>query len=74
MSRLMSANRQLEGGPINAHRSFHELVQDHVANDPAFAEALLCEGIEAMLSSDLDTGVAILDDFINAKAERFLKG
>ena len=47
-------------------RSFKELVQRHVANDPAFSEALLREGIDAMLSGDVDTGKAILRDYIKA--------
>src|SRR6202171_5982702 len=47
-------------------RSFNELVQKHVADDPAFAEALLREGIEAMLGGDVDTGKAILRDYIKA--------
>jgi|HubBroStandDraft_6_1064221.scaffolds.fasta_scaffold1208959_2 DNA-binding phage protein len=49
-------------------RSFHELMQEHVADDPAFAEALLREGIEAMLGGDVDTGKAILRDYIKATA------
>jgi DNA-binding phage protein len=47
-------------------RSFNELMQKHVADDPAFAEALLREGIEAMLGGDVDTGKAILRDYIKA--------
>ena len=41
-------------------RIFKELVQQHVANDPAFAEALLRDGVETMLSGDVDTGKAVL--------------
>jgi DNA-binding phage protein len=47
-------------------RSFKELVERHIGTDPAFAEALLLEGIEAMLSGDLETGKAILRDYIKA--------
>lgn len=47
-------------------RSFKELVQRHVAADPAFAEALLREGIDTMLAGDVDTGKAILRDYIKA--------
>jgi DNA-binding phage protein len=49
-----------------ATKSFKELVQKHVADDPAFAEALLREGVETMLSGDVDTGKAILRDYIKA--------
>ncbi len=47
-------------------RSFKELVQRHVAEDPAFAAALLREGIDTMLAGDVDTGRAILRDYIKA--------
>src|SRR3979490_1669614 len=47
-------------------RSFRELVQHHVATDPAFAEALLREGGETMLSGDVETGKTILRDYIKA--------
>jgi len=46
--------------------SFRELVQRHVTTDPAFAEALLREGIDAMLAGDVDTGKAVLRDYIKA--------
>jgi hypothetical protein len=47
-------------------RSFKELVQQNVAADPAFGEALLREGIDTMLAGDVDTGKAILRDYIKA--------
>jgi DNA-binding phage protein len=47
-------------------RSFKELVQRHVATDPAFAEALLREGVDTLLAGDIDTGKAILRDYIKA--------
>ena len=47
-------------------RSFGALVQHHVASDPAFAKALLREGIETMLAGDVDTGKTILRDYIKA--------
>jgi DNA-binding phage protein len=47
-------------------RGFDELVQKHVADDPAFAEALLREGIEAMLGGDVEAGKTILRDYIKA--------
>jgi hypothetical protein len=47
-------------------RSFKELVERHIGTDPAFAEALLLEGIETMLSGNLETGKAILRDYIKA--------
>jgi hypothetical protein len=47
-------------------RSFRELVQRNVVADPAFGEALLREGIDTMLTGDVDTGKAILRDYIKA--------
>jgi hypothetical protein len=47
-------------------RDFKELVQKRVSRDPAFADALLREGIDTMLSGDVDTGKVILRDYIKA--------
>lgn len=47
-------------------KSFKKLVQKHLAEDPAFAEALLRDGVETLLSGDVDTGKAILRDYIKA--------
>jgi DNA-binding phage protein len=46
--------------------SFKKLVQRHAATDRAFGEALLREGIETMLSGDIETGKTILRDYIKA--------
>jgi DNA-binding phage protein len=47
-------------------KSFRDLVESHVKDDPKFAAALLREGIDAMLSGDLDTGKSIMRDYIKA--------
>ena len=47
-------------------RSFNALVRRHVAGDPAFGKSLLREGIDTMLAGDVDTGKAILRDYIKA--------
>lgn len=47
-------------------KAFKELVQDQVKADARFADALLREGIDAMLSGDVDTGKTILRDYIKA--------
>ena len=47
-------------------KSFKELVQHHVKGDAQFAEALLREGVDAMLSGDVETGKIILRDYIKA--------
>ncbi len=46
--------------------SFADLMQRHLAQDPAFAEALLRDGIEAMLGGDVETGKTILREYIKA--------
>src|SRR6201987_2230952 len=47
-------------------KNFKELVQAQVKADKKFAEALLREGVDAMLSGDVDTGKTILRDYIKA--------
>jgi DNA-binding phage protein len=47
-------------------RSFKETVLDRAQRDPAFREALLAEGVEAFLAGDVDTGKAVIRDYINA--------
>ena len=47
-------------------RSFKETVQARVATDHSFREALLREAIDTMLTGDIDTGKAILRDYIDA--------
>ena len=47
-------------------RDFKETIQARVERDPAFREALLKEGIECLLSGDVETGKTVLRDYINA--------
>jgi hypothetical protein len=47
-------------------RNFNALVQRHATVDSVFSAALLREGIETMLTGDIDTGRAILRDYIKA--------
>ena len=47
-------------------KSFKELLQRRVAEDSEFAEALLREGIDTMLTGDVETGKAILSDYVKA--------
>ncbi len=47
-------------------RDFKVTIQARVERDPAFREALLKEGVECLLSGDVETGKAVLRDYINA--------
>ncbi len=47
-------------------KGFKDLVRHHVKCDAKFAEALLREGVDAMLSGDVETGKTILRDYIKA--------
>ncbi len=47
-------------------RDFKETIHARVERDPAFREELLKEGVECLLSGDVDTGKAVLRDYINA--------
>ena len=47
-------------------RSFNDLVQQHVKSDKKFAEALLREGVDALISGDVESGKTLLRDYIKA--------
>lgn len=47
-------------------RDFKNTVLARVQADPAFRDALLKEGIDCLLAGDVDTGKAILRDYIKA--------
>ena len=47
-------------------RHFKETIGARIERDPTFREELLKEGVECLLSCDLETGKAILRDYINA--------
>ena len=47
-------------------RDFKETIQACIKKDPAFRNELLREGVECLLSGDLETGKTILRDYINA--------
>lgn len=47
-------------------QSFKKLARERVERDPNFGAALLREGIDLMLTGDVDTGKAILRDYIKA--------
>lgn len=47
-------------------RDFKATIQARALRDSAFREGLLKESIESMLSGDMDTGKALLRDYINA--------
>ena len=47
-------------------REFKETIQARIERDPAFREELLKEGVDCLLSGDVDTGKVVLRDYINA--------
>ena len=47
-------------------RDFRETIRARVERDPAFREELLKEGVECLLSGEVEVGKAVLRDFINA--------
>ena len=47
-------------------RDFKETIHARAERDPAFREELLREGVACLLSGDVDTGKAVLRDYINA--------
>ncbi|MBL4758723.1 MAG: transcriptional regulator [Rhizobiales bacterium] len=47
-------------------RNFRETVKARADRDPAFREALLVEAVELLLEGDVETGKAVLRNYINA--------
>lgn len=47
-------------------KDFKETIQARAQRDSAFRKALLQEGVECLLAGDVDTGKAVLRDYINA--------
>jgi hypothetical protein len=47
-------------------RDFKDTVQARIQRDPAYRQELLREGIQCLVAGDLDTGKAILRDYVNA--------
>ena len=47
-------------------KDFKDSIQARAQRDPAFRKALLQEGVEHLLADDVDTGKAVLRDYINA--------
>ncbi len=47
-------------------RDFKTTVQERARLDAEFRQALLREGVDSLLAGDMDTGKAILRDYINA--------
>ena len=47
-------------------KDFKDTIQARAQRDPAFRKALLQEGAECLLAGDVDTGKAVLRDYINA--------
>ena len=47
-------------------RDFKETIKARIERDPAFREELLRKGVQCLLSGDVDTGKAVLRNYINA--------
>lgn len=47
-------------------RDFRETIQARVQSDPVFRQELLKEGVECLLSGEVEVGKAVLRDLINA--------
>lgn len=47
-------------------RPFIEIVKDRIKREPAFRDALLAEAVDCFLTGDVQTGKAMLRNYINA--------
>lgn len=45
---------------------FKETIRARAQRDPVFRRALLCEAVECVVNGDLETGKAVLRDYVNA--------
>ena len=45
---------------------FKETIRSRAQRDTAFRQALLREGVESIINGDLETGKAVLRDYVNA--------
>ena len=50
-------------------RDFEETIRARVTNDPAFHEALLKEGIECLLSADMDIGETVFREYLDEPSD-----
>jgi DNA-binding phage protein len=51
---------------VSLTRDFQATVRARAQADPEFRRALLCQGVESVLFGDIDTGKAVLRDYVNA--------
>jgi putative addiction module killer protein len=62
----IQAPETARGDVMALTKDFKHTIQARARQDPAFRKALLQEGVECLLSGDVDTGKAVLRDYINA--------
>src|SRR5262249_13835174 len=65
LGRLQTAK---ETGDLNMPltHDFKETIRSRAQREPKFRQALLREAVECILNGDLDTGKAVLRDYVNA--------
>jgi len=63
----MSAKPRRHSHAIDAQ--FQKKVQAGIVSDPVFRDELLREGVECLLAGELETGQAILRDYIIATVD-----
>jgi DNA-binding phage protein len=64
LARLQGAQEEVNAMPIT--RKFRETVWTRAQSDARFRAALLTDAINELLAGDLDTGRAVLRDYVNA--------
>ena len=47
-------------------RDFRGTIRERLERDPGFREALLEEGVQCLLSGEVDVGKSVLRDYVNA--------
>ena len=47
-------------------RDFRETIRERLQRDPGFREALLEEGVQRLISGEMDVGKSLFRDYVNA--------
>ena len=53
--------------------NFKETIRSRAQREPAFQQALLREAVESIINGELETGKAVLRDYVNARSLRHYK-
>jgi len=62
----LQTTKETGDGIVPLTHYFKETIRERAQREPAFRRALLRESVECILTGDLETGKAVLRDYVNA--------